>query len=241
MSKIRAIIFDCYSTLIDIWTDERKKELFHNLSLYLQYYGVHIDAGNLKAELDLEKERYLLSTEEPYPEVDLEAVFTNILQKYGLNNPFLAESCCKLLRILSRERFQLFDDSLPVLREMKKSRYLLAIVSDAQKVFCTHESEMLGLTPFFSHTVMSTQFGFRKPDPRLFSIACALLATPPANAVYIGNDPETDVKGAQGIGMKAILLDREKRLRNPESKPDFYATDLWQAWKWIKDNSHGSN
>ena len=237
MPKIRAIIFDCYSTLIDIWTDENKEELFHHLSLYLQYYGINTDSGKLKAALDIEKEQYLRSAKESYPEVDLETVFTDILQKHGLSNPFLAESCCKLLRALSRERFQLFDDSLPVLLEMKKSRYLLAIVSDAQKVFCTNEGEMLGLTPFFSHTVMSTQFGFRKPDPRLFSIACALLATPPANAVYIGNDPETDVKGAQGIGMKAILLDREKRFRNPESKPDFYATDLWQALEWIKNNS----
>ena len=96
---------------------------------------------------------------------------------------------------------------------------------------------MLGLTPFFSHTIMSTHLGFRKPDPRIFSIACTLLALPPPEVVYIGNDLETDVKGAQGIGMKAILLDREKRIRNPEPKPDFYATDLCQEWGWIKKNS----
>jgi len=237
MPKIRAIIFDCYSTLIDIWTDENKEELFHHLSLYLQYYGINTDSGKLKAALDIEKEQYLRSAKESYPEVDLETVFTDILQKHGLSNPFLAESCCKLLRALSRERFQLFKDSLPVLEEMKKSRYPLAIVSDAQKVFCMQESKMLGLAPFFSHTVMSTQLGFRKPDPRIFTIACTLLSTPPADVVYIGNDLETDVRGAHGIGMKAILLDREKRVGNPEPKPDFYATDLWQAWEWIKDNS----
>jgi len=237
MPKIRAIIFDCYSTLIDIWTDENKEELFHHLSLYLQYYGINTDSGKLKAALDLEKKQYLRSTKEPYPEIDLEMVFTNILRKEGLSNPFLAESCCKLLRALSRERFQLFDDSLPVLAEMKKNGYPLAIVSDAQKVFCMQEAEILGLTPFFSNTVMSTHFGFRKPDPRIFSIACTLLSTPPADVVYIGNDLETDVRGAQGIGMKAILLDREKRVGNQEPKPDFYATDLWQAWEWIKGNS----
>jgi putative hydrolase of the HAD superfamily len=237
MPKIRAVVFDCYSTLIDIWTDEKKEELFRYLSLYLQYYGVNTDAVKLKAVFDLEKDQLLRFTKESYPEIDLEMVFTNILRKHGLSNPFLAESCCKLLRVLSRERFQLFEDSLPVLAEMKKNGYPLAIVSDAQKVFCMQEGEMLGLTPFFSYTVMSTHLGFRKPDPRIFTIACTLLAVPPAEVVYIGNDLETDVKGAQGIGMKAILLDREKRVRNPEPKPDFYATDLWQAWEWIKDNS----
>ena len=237
MSKVRAIIFDCYSTLIDIKTDEGKDELFHYLSIYLQYYGVKTDAEKLRAAFEQEKDQYLQSTKEAYPEIDIEMVFTNILKREGVSNPFLAESCCKLLRTLSRERFQLFEDSLPVLEEMKKNGYPLAIVSDAQKVFFVQEGEMLGLTPFFNHTIMSTHLGFRKPDPRIFSIACTLLALPPSEVVYVGNDLETDVKGAQGIGMKAILLDREKRVRNPESKPDFYATDLWQAWEWIKGNS----
>jgi putative hydrolase of the HAD superfamily len=237
MSKIRAIIFDCYSTLIDIQTEEDKNEVFDHLSLYLQYYGVKTDAEKLRTALELEKERFFQSTKEAYPEIDIEVVFASILRKEGLNNPFLAESCCKLLRVLSRERFQLFADSLPVLEEMKKSEYPLAVVSDAQKVFCMQEGEILGITPFFSHTVMSTHLGFRKPDPRIFAIACTLLAIPPAEVVYIGNDLETDVKGAQGIGMKAILLDRDQKARNPEPKPNFYAKDLWQAWEWIKGNS----
>jgi len=237
MPEIRAVIFDCYSTLIDIRTDENKEEVFHYLSLYLQYYGVKTDAGKLKSSLVREKEQYLQSTKVAYPEIDIEVIFTNILKNEGLNNPFLAESCCKLLRTLSRERFQLFEDSIPVLEQMKKSGYPLAVVSDAQKVFCMQEGETLGITPFFNHTIMSTHLGFRKPDSRLFTIACTLLEMPPAEVVYIGNDLETDVKGAQGTGMKAILLDRERRIKNPEPKPDFHAADLWQAWEWIKGNS----
>jgi len=34
--------------------------------------------------------------------------------------------------------------------------------------------------------------------------------------------------------MKAILLDREGEHQNPEPKPDFYATSLWEAWEWVK-------
>jgi len=44
MSEIRAVIFDCYTTLIDIKTNERKEEVFGYLSLYLQYYGASISA-----------------------------------------------------------------------------------------------------------------------------------------------------------------------------------------------------
>jgi len=237
MSEIRAVIFDCYSTLIDIKTNEEKEELYNYLSLYLQYYGVMMDAEKLKSSFYAEKEQYLQSQKEHYPEVDLEIVFSNILKKEGRDNPFLAESCCKLLRVLSRERFQLFPDSLPVLEEMKKGGYLMAVVSDAQKVFYREEGEILGLNHFFDFVGVSTHFGFKKPDPRLFNIACTLLNITPVEAVYIGNEPETDVKGAKQIGMQAILLDREEKNKNQEPKPDFYATNLWEAWEWIKSST----
>jgi putative hydrolase of the HAD superfamily len=237
MSRIRAVIFDCYSTLIDIKTNEQKNEIFHYLSLYLQYYGAKVDAVKLKSALDLERDRYMQSKEEQYPEVDLEVAFGNILRKEGLGNPFLAESCCKLFRVLSRERFQLFPDSLPVLEEMKKNGYPIAVVSDAQKVFCLDEGEILGIRQFFKSILLSTHFGFRKPDPRFFEIACTMLNTPPDQAVYIGNDLQTDVKGAKQIGMQAILLDRRLKNRNQAPKPDFYAKNLWEAWEWIKSSS----
>lgn len=236
MPKIRAVVFDCYSTLIDIKTDEQKEEIFHYLALYLQYYGAKIDAEKLRLALDFEKKQFLQMAKERYPEIDLEIIFRNILNKEGLGDSFLAESCCKLFRVLSRERFQLFPDSFPVLEEMKKGGCPIAVVSDAQRVFCLEEGEILGLIPFFNRVVMSTYLGFRKPDPRIFAIACTLLDTPPTEAVYIGNDPETDVKGARGIGMQAILLDRDGKDRNPDPKPDFYATNLWEAWNWIRNN-----
>ena len=237
MSKIRAVIFDCYSTLIDIKTNEQKDDILNYLALYLQYYGAKTDAGQLRADIELKREQYLKSKDEPYPEVDLEIIFGEILNEKGLSSPFLAESCCKLFRLLSRERFQLFPDSLPVLKDMRKSKYPLAVVSDAQKVFCPEEGEILDIRPFFKFFILSTDFGFRKPDPRLFTIACTLLGMPLSDVVYIGNDPETDVKGAKQVGMQAILLDRNSTNSNHKPKPDFYANTLWEAWDWIKSSS----
>jgi putative hydrolase of the HAD superfamily len=236
MSKIRAIIFDCYSTLIDIKTNEEKDEIFHHLSLYLQYYGAKLNARKLKSALQHEKERYFKSTQERYPEIDIEVVFRNILKKEGVYNAFLTESCCKLFRVLSREKFQLFPDSLPVLEDMEKNGYPVAIISDAQKVFCLDEGDILGISRYFKFILLSTFYGFRKPDPRLFRIAGALLNVPLEEVVYVGNDPETDVKGAKQVNMQAVLLDRKSDFRNPEPEPDFYTTDLWKAWEWIRSS-----
>jgi putative hydrolase of the HAD superfamily len=234
MPKIRAVIFDYYNTLIDIRTDEEKPEVYRFLSLYLQYYGLSMNEQNLRAALDHEKKQYLKTKDEAYPEIDLEVVFSSILEKEGICNPFGAESCCKLFRLLSRERFQLFPDSIPVLKEIKRSGYPMGVVSDAQKVFCLEEGEMLGLNQYFDHIVLSTQFGFRKPDRRLFTIACSMLDVPPAQAVYIGDDPRKDVGGAKKAGLCAILVNRNQMNLETEIKPDFSANNLWEAWDWIK-------
>jgi len=234
MSKIRSVIFDCYSTLIDIKTDEGKNEVFQYLSLYLQYYGASMSAARLESQIREEKKRCLASTKERYPEVDLEMVFRSILKKERLNNAFLAQSCCKLLRLVSRERLELFPDSIGVLKDVRERGYSTAIVSDAQKVFCLDEMRMLGLDGFFDHIVISTHFGFQKPDPRLFLVACDLLGVAPAQAVYIGNHPEKDIGGAKQTGMRAILVDRNKGANDLTVEPDFRAASLWEAWEWIR-------
>jgi putative hydrolase of the HAD superfamily len=236
MPKIRAIVFDHYGTLVDIWTNEEKPEVFHYLALYLQYYGADIDAEMLRYELKAEKAKHLKSRHERYPEVDLEVVFKNILTKHQLGNPFMAESCCRLFRLFSRERFQLFPDTMPVLTEMKKAGYPMALVSDAQKVFALEEVKMLGLSQFFPYIVLSTYLGFRKPDPRIFGIAYGLLQIPPAEAVYIGDSPERDIQGAQRSGMPVIQV-RSPKPRDQKTEADFYAKDLWEAWEWIKKNN----
>jgi len=154
----------------------------------------------------------------------------------GMNNPFLVESCCKIFRLISRERFQLFPDSLPILKELKRQGYPMAMLSNAQNVFFYEEIDMLGLRQFFNYFAVSSYWGFRKPDPRLFSLTCSLTNTPPAETVYIGNDASVDVKGAKSIGMQTILIDREQKQRHSEPKPDFYATNMENAQEWIEKN-----
>jgi len=233
MPEVRAVVFDHYGTLVDIWTNEGKPEIFRYLCLYLQYFGANLTPEKLRSSFDREKERYVKARNERYPEVDLEAVFKNILKKHQLGNPFLSESCCKLYRLFSLERIQLFPDTLPVLKEVRRSGHAMALVSDAQKVFALDEIRFLGLNEFFPYLVLSTYLGFKKPDPRLFSIASSLLEIDPAEMVYVGDNPDKDIQGAKETGMKTILV-RSPRPRYPRVEADFYAGNLWEAWEWVK-------
>jgi putative hydrolase of the HAD superfamily len=235
--KIQAIVFDLYGTLIDVYTNEDKKEIFDFLSLYLQYYDINIPSGKLKSAFESEKTDNLNSRHERYPEVNLQEVFEEILKREGSTNSFLVKSCCKLFRILSRERFQLFPDSLPVMIEMRNSGYTLGLVTNAQKVFTANELRISGLQHYFKHMVFSTRYGITKPDRRLFLVVCAMLDVAPENAIYIGDNPHNDVKGAKEIGMTSILLSRQLKSVIPGYEPDYYATDLWDAWDWIRQTN----
>ena len=93
---------------------------------------------------------------------------------------------------------------------------------------------------FFDAIVISSDFGFRKPDPRLFHIALAILNTPASEAVYIGNSYETDILGAKAADVALAGLIRQtenqKKASGKDIKPDFIADDLRGAFKEISES-----
>jgi putative hydrolase of the HAD superfamily len=138
--------------------------------------------------------------------------------------------------MLSRERFRLYPDSLEALKEIKSHSLPMAMLSNAQNVFFLAEIDMLGLRQFFSYYIVSSTWGFRKPDPRLFSVACTLFKVQPEEAIYIGDDAEVDVRGAQSIGMQTALIDRRQDQKDRGPKPDYYTVNLRNIWEWLGES-----
>jgi putative hydrolase of the HAD superfamily len=135
---------------------------------------------------------------------------------------------------------RLYDDTFWTLNKFRK-RYRLGIVSDAQRIFCKPELRTLRLENFFDAIVISSDYGFRKPDPRIFHMALAILDVPASEAVYIGNNYKTDLLGAKAAGLALAGLIRqsedEKRAFGDEPKPDFVAKDLRDAFNEILQNN----
>jgi len=84
--------------------------------------------------------------------------------------------------------------------------YRMGIVSDAQSAYAVPELRSLGLQEYFDPIIVSGDYGYRKPDARLFQKALDGLHLQPEQAIYIGNDLYHDIFGAQQVGMKAILV-----------------------------------
>jgi putative hydrolase of the HAD superfamily len=237
MPKLSAVLFDVYGTLVDIHTNEHRDDVFDSVSRFLEYRRVFIPGKELKKLYFDHIDQQIARSRERHPEVDVTRAFGHVLRERGrTNDRYLTMITAQLYRSLCRERFRLYDDTFWTLNEFRK-RYRLGIVSDAQRVFCKPELQTLRLENFFDALVISSDYGFRKPDPRLFHIALAALDVPASEAAYIGNKYETDLVGAKEAGLAIAGLIRqteeEKRTYDNQYRPDFVANDLRGALREI--------
>ncbi|MFB3885705.1 MAG: HAD family hydrolase [Thermodesulfobacteriota bacterium] len=231
----RAVFFDLYGTLIDIITDEYDPGVYSVLSRYLSYQLIKISPERLKASYFEDIQSRLKGSNEPYPEVDVCQIFSNIMERYGNRRcaENLVEQTARLFRSLTVRRFDLFPGVYNALASLDK-KWELAIISDAQWVFAEPEMAMLGLDPFFRVRVLSSRLGFKKPDVRLFDIAMKELMASPGDSVYIGDNPQKDLVGAKKAGMKFILFRPENKSYD-DFKPDCHFNDYSELIKVLED------
>jgi HAD superfamily hydrolase (TIGR01549 family) len=116
------------------------------------------------------------------------------------------------LKILAKIReykweFKAFDDSLPALGTLKQRGLIIGLISNvAQDMESTYEK--LGLQPYLDFKVTSAEVGFDKPRPEIFQAALKKAAVNPDEALYVGDQYQIDIVGARGVGIKALLIDR---------------------------------
>lgn len=118
------------------------------------------------------------------------------------------------------ENFELFEDALPVLDELRAAGLRLALVSngirDLREFVAHHRLDVDAIVGSRAH-------GFVKPHPTIFRAALEQVGVQPAEAAMVGDSLEEDIEGAKALGMRAILMDREDRHPEVEER----LTDLY--------------
>src|SRR3954468_21769712 len=105
------------------------------------------------------------------------------------------------------QHFELYDDVAGVLREISEAGIRIGLISNSHRCLASFQShfELQGL---ISAAVSSSEHGFMKPHPSIFSAALQLVNVAPADAVMVGDSLRHDVEGAIRAGMRGILLHR---------------------------------
>lgn len=104
--------------------------------------------------------------------------------------------------------FELYEDVLPVLAELRRQELKLGLVSNTGR----------DLDEFVRHhrldvdaALGSRAHGRTKPHASIFRAMLDRLEVAPEQAAMVGDSLEDDVEGARALGMRAFLVDRDGR------------------------------
>lgn len=97
--------------------------------------------------------------------------------------------------------------SAAVLQSLRPG-WRLGIVTNGRPDIQARKVRALGLDALVDTVVFATACGtgVGKPDAAPFQAACRRLGVTPAQAVFVGDDPDCDIAGAHGAGMQTIWL-----------------------------------
>jgi 2-haloalkanoic acid dehalogenase type II len=107
------------------------------------------------------------------------------------------------------------------------SHFRIGVVANADHDYLMRCLDHNGLR--FDVLVDSETARCYKPEPQIFQRACDALSVPASEAVMVGDTPETDVRGAQRAGLRAVWLNRDHRdWRGNLARPDAVIAELGQ-------------
>ncbi|QHC68629.1 HAD-IA family hydrolase [Rathayibacter sp. VKM Ac-2759] len=118
-----------------------------------------------------------------------------------------------------------YPDARPVLEELIARGFTVAIISNGQDAQQSGKLRRTGLAGLVPDVLTADGLGVAKPDPAIFTRACARLDVAPDAVLYVGDEYDLDVVAARAAGLRAVHLDRPDSNRFHEASR---VTDLHQ-------------
>jgi HAD superfamily hydrolase (TIGR01549 family) len=220
--KIQGVLFDLGGTLLDY----RREEV---LRAVLEERGIEVGNAEILEAYEVvdpiwTKVMASVPQEKLWPDSLLEQLDHLVLEqlrlekKHGALARFVRENWDRVDHQLPQSLVRRpFDDVLPCLNTLRGIGLKMGVVSNIPSLERLEtEVEGLGLSRFFSVLVASGSVGVAKPDRRIFETAAAKIEESPSELLFVGDDLERDYHGATQASMKALLIDRQSRFKEPQ-------------------------
>ncbi|MBN1161284.1 MAG: GNAT family N-acetyltransferase [Dehalococcoidales bacterium] len=194
--KYKAVIFDLYGTLVDIFTHGEYYNVMetmisilkapHDEFLKLWFGTAERRAIGVFRTLE-ENLRYICR------ELNISVTEKQMAEASRIRHDYVAKS------LTPRE------GTIEVLAYLKSGGYKVGLVSNCS----TEPPAIWPDTPFatiFDVTVFSSAAGVQKPDPRIYRMATDALGVKPEDCLYVGDGDSNELTGAAGVGMHPVLI-----------------------------------
>jgi HAD superfamily hydrolase (TIGR01549 family) len=215
---LRAVLFDVDFTLCRPGPELSADRYVRVAARYGAQLDVTLyDAAREAAALDLKRHPELV-----HDETIWHAFTEDIFVRMGGPEEIASECATEIERGWEQAgNFELYEDVLPVLEELRSHSLELGLVSngirDLSKFVEHHRLDVDAIVDSRSH-------GWVKPHPTIFRTALDRLGVRAEETAMVGDSLAEDVEGAHALGMRAVLVDRDERYPEVEERvTDLYA------------------
>jgi putative hydrolase of the HAD superfamily len=202
ISNIRAIAFDLDDTLWDIEVVMVRAE--RRLLDWMRKNYPRVPE-RFTTE-DMRTARMLLAQQEPHRAHDFAYLRKTCMSRHFTECGYDLEAAALATELFYTERntVDLFGDVLPALTALKP-HFALGSLTNGNA-----DLSKIGLAQYFSASLSAVDVGVPKPHPESYSRLAKALEVSPREVLFVGDDPELDVKGARSAGMRTVWMNRKR-------------------------------
>ncbi len=117
--------------------------------------------------------------------------------------PYAAEVNARYLANLSEVAI-LEDHAYETLEKLQEIGYRMGLLSNGVRGVQERRVAISGLKRFFAHILTSEEVGVGKPHPDMFLSILERFGSSPDESLYVGDSYESDILGAQAVGMETL-------------------------------------
>ena len=207
---IKAVSFDFYNTLVRFWPplEEIQQAACHELGLTVQEDAITRGYAVADVLFNRENEDRPISQRSEEDRLEFFGRYEQlILETAGIPVSIdLAQRVWKMAMSVPKD-FIPFADTVPALEQLREAGYKVGVITNLRRDL-GELCRQVGLSPYLDFTVSSEEVGLEKPHPPIFMAALERVGAAPEEVVHVGDQVRSDVMGAQGVGMLAVLIDR---------------------------------
>ncbi|TXH68939.1 MAG: HAD family hydrolase [Thiothrix sp.] len=224
---IRCIAFDLDDTLWDCQSVIEHAE--QTLYGYLQAYYPRIREHYPSLD-SLVSSRLAYAAQHPDLQHDLSSLRTRWLQQVFTETAYDPANAEQAFQVFwqARNQVQFFPEVLPSLERLAQT-YSLGVITNGNA-----DVHHIGIGHLFEFALSSAAAGVAKPHPAIFQQALAKVKIQAHQMVYVGDDPEKDVIGAQQAGLRTIWFNAQQRDLPLGLKPDAIMTNFAEIEALLK-------
>ena len=222
MVKIKAVLFDLYSTLAYVENPVTETEI----SEHLFSKGYEVSPQQLKAA-------WVFVSFIDYPKYGYKnwrSYFSRIL--WRLKVKVNEETLSAIVKLLESKPYQLYPDVAGAVIKARENGFKTAIVTTI--AYFQFKKTIQPIRNYFDFIMTGYEAGCDKTNPKMYRKVLEILNARPEEAVMIGDDVPIDIILPKKLGINAILLAREKKNVKCE-QADAIVNDLETAINVIRE------